>query len=97
MILSQYINNKQSKGDLKMSEKEFEETMELEELEDEKPMELADAEILGGILVDIKNNVDSKTIVKNVIKCLMNRNDIQRFGTNLGFRLNKGEIEIIEE
>ena len=77
-----------------MSEKEFEETMELE---DEKPMELADAEILGGILVDIKNNVDSETIVKAVIKCLMNKNDIQSFGTNPCFKLKNGEVEIVEE
>lgn len=75
---------------------------ELEALEeqveyDEREMPKEDAELLGGILMDIQNNLDSETTIKNVIKYLMNKNDIQSFdGQGIRFKLENDEVEIIK-
>ncbi len=70
-----------------------------EEYEDEEfEMPQADAEILGGILVDIEKNVDSSETVKNVIKYLMKKNDINAFdGNKVSFELKDDDVNVIKD
>ena len=72
-----------------------------EEYEDEEfVMEVpqADAEILGGIMVDIENDVDNSDIVKNVIKYLMKKNEIDGFnGNKVSFELKDNDVNIIKD
>ena len=69
-----------------------------EDFEDEIKMPQADAEILGGIMVDIEKGIDSSTTVKNVIAYLMRKNDIDGFnGNNVRFELKDNEVVIIKQ
>lgn len=70
-----------------------------EEYEDEDfEMPQADAEILGGIMVDIEKGIDSSTTVKNVIAYLMKKNEIDGFnGNKVRFELKDNEVVIIKQ
>ena len=71
---------------------------ELDEIFEEFEMPQADAEILGGILVDIEKGVDSSTTVENVVAYLMKKNDIDCFdGEKVRFEFKDNEVIIVKQ